>query len=165
MASAAAARNDRSIRTWPTNPMSLPQQSDKVLQAHRSFVLSLDFSPDDSNLLASGDSWAVKLWSVEQEVRTCNFDHACGRTWSLHFSALEEGCKRIFATSKRSLIRTCSDDLSGITSDIVDTPGLVQVQRSAISCCGSLLAASGSRGGHAVTLCDMANMAVAQRPS
>jgi WD40 repeat protein len=52
----------------PTNSTTVPQhQSDKKLLGHRGFVACLDFSPDDSNLLASGDSAHVKLWNVEQE--------------------------------------------------------------------------------------------------
>jgi WD40 repeat protein len=50
-----------------TNSATVPQhQSDEKLRGHRGFVACLDFSPDVSNLLASGDSAHVKLWNVEQ---------------------------------------------------------------------------------------------------
>ena len=82
----------------------------------------------------------------------CTFYHICGSIQCLSFPARDEGHIYIFATSTGSRIRTCwDDDLSGITSDIVAMPGLGQVQISAFSHCGSLLAA-GSSGGYTVTV-------------
>ena len=102
----------------------------------------LKLSPDDSKILAFGVTSAVKLWSVEQEARICNsHHHQSGFVRSMCFPVADKGRARIFATERGSLIRTCWDDLSGVTSDIVDAPGLGQsVQMSAFSHCGSLFA-------------------------
>jgi WD40 repeat protein len=151
-----------SIRLWPTNSAKLPQQSDKMLRGDLLRITCLDFSPDDSNILVSADYDAIKLWNVEQEVCIYTFNHSHGTIRSLCFPAVDEGNKCVSVTSTGSLIRTCWDDLSGITSDIVSMPGLGKVQASTFSHCGSLLAAV-SPGGHAVTLYSMRAMAVVQR--
>ena len=74
----------------------------------------------------------------------------------------------LFATSTGSLIRTSWDDLSGITNDIVNMPGLGRVLNSTFSHCGSLLAASSFELSSAnpvvnVILYDMKTMSVVQR--
>jgi WD40 repeat protein len=162
----ATAAYDQSIRIWPTNSAKLPQQTDKKLPGHRGSIIScLEFSPDDSNILASAVYDAIKLWNVEQEVCTYNFNHRCGHTRSLCFlPARENHHTCIFVTSTGSLIRTCWDNLSGITSDIVDMPGLGKVQTSTFSHCGSLLAAA-SPSGRTITLYNMRTMAAVQRIS
>jgi WD40 repeat protein len=149
LASTGCRGNDTLIRIWPTNSTKFPQQSDKTLQGQQETIHFLDFSPNDSNLLVSGDSAAMKLWNVEQEVCIYSFNHGCGAIRSLCFPALDEGNKCIFVSSTGSLIRTCWDDLSGITSDIVDMPGLGEVQASAFSPCGSLFAAASPLLGNA----------------
>jgi WD40 repeat protein len=122
------AGDDRSIRIWPTNSTTrLPQQSDKTLRGHQRGISCLDFSPGDSNLLASGDfDGAIKLWNVEQEVRIYSFDHTFGSNMSLYFTVQGEGQKCIFVTRTGSLIRTWWNDLSDIESDIVNMPGWVE---------------------------------------
>jgi WD40 repeat protein len=165
LASAAGRSYDTSIRLWPTNSAKLPQQSEKKLRGHQRVVTCLNFSRDDSNLLASADSAAVKLWNVEQEVCIYNFNHRCGCIRSLCF--LPARAKRhtcVFATLTGPLIRICWDDLSGITSHIVDMPGLGKVQTSTFSHCGSLLAAACPTG-RTITLYDMRAMVVEQRVS
>jgi WD40 repeat protein len=140
LASAGCSLFDKSIRIWPTNTTTrLPQQSDKTLRGHEGYITCLDFSPGDSNLLASGDADAIKLWNVEQEVCIYRFDHSCGHIRSLCFPVQDKGKKCIFVTANGSLIRTWWNDLSDIESDIVDMPGLDRVQVSAFSPCGSLL--------------------------
>jgi WD40 repeat protein len=162
LASAAGRSYDTSIRLWPTNSAKLPQQSDKMLRGHQRVVTCLNFSRDDSNVLISADYCTIKLWNVEQEVCIYTFNHSCGSIRCLCFPAVEEGNKSISVTSNGSLIRTCWDDLSCVTSDIVNMPGLGKVQASAFSHCGSLLAAA-SHNGHAVTLYNMRTMGVVQR--
>jgi WD40 repeat protein len=160
----ASTGYDMSIRIWPTNSTRVPQQSDKKLRGHRSLISCLDFSPDDSNLLASGDAAAVKLWNVEQEVCIYSFNHRYDAIRSLCFlPTREERHTCTFVTSTGSLIRTYWEDLSGITNDIVDMPGLGEVRTSAFSHCGSLLAAASP--GQAVTLYNMRTMSVVQRIS
>ena len=157
--------DDKTIRLWPTNSTRLPQQSDKTLRGHHtSIIICLDFSSHDRKSLASGDYLAIKLWNVEQEVCIYTFDHLNGSIQSLFFPAADEGYTCTFVTSRGTLIRTCWNDLSGITSDIVDMPGLGEVQRSAFSHCGSLLAASPHHG-YTLTLYNMRTMTVVQRLS
>jgi WD40 repeat protein len=112
-----------------------------MLRGHHRIVSCLDFSPDDSNILVSADCCAIKLWNVEQEVCIYTFNHSCGSVRSLCFPAVDEGNKCIFVASNGSLIRTCWNDLSAITSDIVQMPGLGEVGASTFSHRGSLLAA------------------------
>ena len=163
LASAGSSSNDASIRIWPTNSTKLPQQSDKTLRGRQQGLIHcLNFSPHDSNILASGDQEAIKLWNVEQGVCIYNFNHGFISIRSMFFPAADEGRKCIFITSAGSLIRTSWDDLSGITSDIVDMPGLGLVHKSAFSHSGSLLAAS-SPGGCTLTLYNMITMTVVQR--
>ena len=161
LSSAASGGHDASIRIWLTNSSKLPY---KTLRGQQDLIHCLEFTPGDSNLLASGDSSAVKLWNIEQEACIYSFIHSCGRIRSMYFPALDEGHKCIFSTARGSLIRTCWNDLSVIASDIVDLLGLGQVQRSTFSHCGSLLAAS-SCNGHAVTIYNMRTMTVVQRLS
>jgi WD40 repeat protein len=152
----ASTRHDKSIRMWPTNCTRVPQQSDKKLQGQLRLAGSLDFSPDDSNLLASAD---------EQEACTCSFNHMNDAIRSLCFlPAREKRRTCIFVTSTESPIRACWDDLSGVTSDVVDMPGLGKVQMSTFSHCGSLLAAA-CPNSRTITLCNMRTMAVVQRMS
>jgi WD40 repeat protein len=165
LAYAGSRPHDASIRIWPTHPTSrLPQQSDKTLRGHEGYITCLDFSPGASNILASGDNTAIKLWNVEQEICIYSFDHTCGRIPSLYFSVEDEGHKCIFVTRSGSLIRTrwIEVDQSDIESDIVDMPGLGAVQSSAISHCRSLLTAV-SPVGSTLTLYDIKAMTVVQR--
>jgi WD40 repeat protein len=55
LASAGCSDYEKSIRIWPTNSTTtkLPLQSDKTLRAHQRCIACLDFSPADSNILAS----------------------------------------------------------------------------------------------------------------
>jgi WD40 repeat protein len=161
LASAGSRRGHRSIRIWPTNSTTrLPQQSDKMLRGHQRRIDCFDFSPGDSNLLASGDARAIKLWDIEQEVCIYSFDHSRGYVRSMYLSAGDEAQKCIFVTTLGSLIRTSLDDLSYIESDIVDMPILLgRVLTSAFSHCGSLLATV-SPDGHLSTLYDMRTMTV-----
>jgi WD40 repeat protein len=162
LASAGCNTNDESIRIWPSEPTTrLPQQSDRTLRGHRRVINCLDFSPHDTNLLASGDAGAIKLWNVEHEVCIYSFDHSCGYIPTLCFPVQEEGQKCIFLTQDGSLIRTWWNDPSDTESDIVDMPGLGQVWTSAFSNCGSLLAAVSSDG-DTVTLYDIRAMTVVQ---
>jgi WD40 repeat protein len=159
----AGSREYDSIRIWPTHPTTkLPQQSEKTLRGHRGVMTCLDFSPGDSNLLASGDTQgAIRFWNVEQEVCIHSFDLTFAFIESLSFPAHDEGQKCIFVTSTGLLIRTWWNDLSDIESDIVDMPGLDRDQPSAFSHCGSLLAAAApGRDGYIVTLYDMINPTV-----
>jgi WD40 repeat protein len=103
----------------------------------------LEFSPTDSNILASGEYKAIKLWNIEQEacIYEYRFDHRWGYIRSLCFPVQDKGQKCIFVTAYGSLIRTWwGNDLSDIESDIVNMPELDRVQVSAFSHCGSLLA-------------------------
>jgi hypothetical protein len=70
LASVGSSYDSKSIRIWPADSTTiLPQQSDKTLRGHQRSITCLDFSPGgDSNLLASGEGAAIKLWNVEQEV-------------------------------------------------------------------------------------------------
>jgi WD40 repeat protein len=166
LASATSSYNDTSIRIWPTHPTTrLPQQSDKRLRRQQCRITCLDFSPVDSNILASGHHGAtIKLWNVEQEVCIYSFDHSrCGYILSLLFSVEDEGQKCIFVTSNRSLIRTWWNDPSDIESDIVDIPGLGGVKTSAITNCGSLLAAASPGDCSTVTLYDIETMTVVRK--
>ena len=166
LASAGSSSNDTSIRIWPTNSTKLPQQSDKSLRGHQRVISCLDFSPGDSNIMASGEyPCALKLWNVEQEVCLYSFDHRSGLIGSMFFPAANEGNKCIFITSAGSLIQTSWDDFSRITSDTVAMPELGAVQVSAFSQCGSLLAAGSPGDGHTLTLYDMRTMTVVQRLS
>jgi WD40 repeat protein len=123
----------------------------------------LDFSPGDSNILASGDAGAaIKLWNVEQEVCIYSFDNRCGYIQSLCFPVQDEGQKCIFVTEYGSLIRTWWNDFSDIESDIVGMPGLGGVGTSAFSHCGSLLAAT-SPDGFTVTIYNMITLTVVRR--
>jgi WD40 repeat protein len=162
----ASAGCEASIRIWPTNSARMPQQSDKELQRnHPRSVVFMDFSSYDSNLLASADHTAVKLWNVEREVCIYSFDVSWNWIRSLCFPPGRENRHTcIFLRANGSLIRACWDDLSGITSDIVVMPGLGRVSASAFSHCGSLLAAMSSEG-EAVTLYNMRTMTVVQRTS
>jgi WD40 repeat protein len=166
LASTGSSCDDKSIRIWPTDSTTkLPQQSDKTLRGHQCGIDCLDFSPSDSNLLASGASRAIKLWNVEQEVCIYSFDHSCMNIPSLYFPVQDEGhTSCIFVTLFGSLIRTCWNDPSDIESDIVDMPGLDRVGASAFSHCGSLLAAA-SFGRRTVTLYDMRTMTVIRKLS
>jgi WD40 repeat protein len=165
LASAGSTSRD-SIRIWPTDATTrLPQQSDKQLGGHhhQHMITCLDFSPADSNILASGHYRTIKLWNVEQEVCIYSFDHTFASIQSLYFPVEDEGHKCMFVTSKGSLIWThWGGDLSDIESDIVDMPGLDQVWQLAFSYCGSLLAAV-SADGTIVTLFNMRTMTVVQR--
>jgi WD40 repeat protein len=169
LASADRSYNNISIRIWPINSTTrLLRQKKyihievlqfslfrkyatitnlKQLRGHEGLITCLDFSPRDSNILASGDTdGCIKLWNVEQEV--CIYSFAEDRTGfafvrSLYFPDVQnEGHKCIFVTSTGSLIRTWWNDLSDIESDIVDMPGLGQVWASAFSHCGSLIVAA-----------------------
>jgi WD40 repeat protein len=161
----ASAGCDLSVRIWPTNSTRVPQQSVKKLRGHRGFITCLDFSPDDSNLLASGGAGDITLWNVEQEVCVYTFNHSYDAIRSLCFlPAREKRHTFSFVTSTGSLIRTCWDDLSGITNDIVVMPGLGKVQTSTFSHCGSLLAAA-CRTGCTLTLYNMRTVTVVQRIS
>jgi WD40 repeat protein len=128
-------------------------------------ISCLDFSPDDSNLLASGDYDAIKLWNVEQEVCIYSFAHGCGYIQAMCFPpGQDEGHKCISVASTGSLIRTWWNDLSDIESDIVDMPGLDRMGASAFSHCVSLLAVLHLDSGNIVTctLYDMRTMTVVQ---
>jgi WD40 repeat protein len=161
----ASTGHDRSIRIWPTNSTRAPQQYAKKLLGHLRHISCLGFSPDDSDLLASADYSAIKLWNVEQEVCMHSFNHRYAAIRSLCFlPAREQRHTCIFVTSTGSLIRTCWDDLSDVTNDIVDMPGLGEVETSTFSHCGSLHAAM-SPEGQAITLCNMRTMTVVQRMS
>jgi WD40 repeat protein len=157
---------DTSIRIWPTDSTTrLPQQSDKTLRGHQRSITCLDFSPVDSNILASGDPGAIKLWNVEQEVCIYSFDHMRGYIRAMCFPpGQDEGRNCIFLASTGWLIRTWWNDLSDIESDIVDMPGLDLVGASAFSHCVSLLAVLYLGSGNIVTctLYDMRTMTVVQ---
>lgn len=101
---------------------------------------------------------------MEQEVCIYNFDHRRGYIRSLLFPAVDEGHIYIYVASSGSFICICWSDLSGITSDIFDMPGLGQVEISAFSQCGSLIAAV-SCDGRTLTLYNFITMAVVQRLS
>jgi WD40 repeat protein len=165
LASAGCSRYDTSIQIWPANSTTrLPQQSDKTLRGHQRVINCLDFSPDDTNILASGEYGTIKLWNVEQEVCIFSFDHFCGSIRSLYFPVEDEGQKCIFVTADGSLVRTWWNDLSEIESDIVDMPGLGSVQTLTFSHCRSLLAAvSLGGGGGAVTIYNMLTLTVVRR--
>jgi COMPASS component SWD3 len=167
LASANPNPSDLSIRIWPTNSTRVPQQSDKKLLGHQDFINCLDFSPDDSNLLASADYYDIKLWNVEQEVCTHSFNRRYDAIRSLCFlPARENPHTCIFVTFTGSLIRICWDDLSSVTNDTVAMPGLGEVHTSAFSHCGSLLAAASPDGEAVVViLYNMRTMAVVQRIS
>jgi WD40 repeat protein len=166
LASAGCSTNDASIRIWPSDPTTrLPQQSDRTLRGHRGVITCLDFSPHDTNLLASGDAGAIKLWNVQQEVCIYSFDHNYGHIPTLCFPVQDEGKKCIFITGRGALIRTSWwNDLSDIESDIVvDIPRLGhEVWTSAFSNCGSLLAAVSPGSYDTVTLYDTRAMTVVQ---
>jgi hypothetical protein len=167
LASAGCSYDDKSIRIWPTNSTTrLPQQSDKTLRGHHRRIDCFDFSPGDSNLLASGDARAVKLWNVEQELCIYSFDHSRGYIRSLCFPVQDEGQQCFFVAANGSLIRThWEGDFSfSIESDIADMPGLRRVGASACSPCGSLLTAV-SPGSYTVTLYDMRTLTVVQELS
>jgi WD40 repeat protein len=164
LASAGSTSRD-SIRIWPTHPTSrLPQQSEKTLRGHQGLITCFDFSPGDSNLLASGGADAIKLWNVEQEACIYSFNHTCGYIRSLYFTIQDEGHTCIFVAETGSLIRThWGDDISSsIASGIVDMPGLGRVWTSAFSLCGSLLAAV-SPVGNIATLYNMRTLTVVGR--
>ena len=149
MASAGGSDADKVIRIWPSNTAQLPQKSEQMLQGHRRSIECLDFSPDDSNILASGDSSTVKLWNVEQEVCIHNFnheeafplrEHTCIRSM-FFYPRGDEGHACVFLREDTTLIRMCLDNPSRIESRIRGMLFLhSQVQTSAFSPCGSLLA-------------------------
>jgi WD40 repeat protein len=123
LASAGSSHDDKSIRIWPTDSTRLPQQSDKMLGGHHQgrIISCLDFSPVDSNLLASVEyGTTIKLWNVEQEVCIYSFDHRRGYISSLFFPVQDEGHTCIFVASNGWQVRThWGNDLSGsIESDM-----------------------------------------------
>jgi hypothetical protein len=135
---------------------------------HEGYITCLDFSPGDSNLLASGDAGSnIKLWNFEQEVCVYSSDHSFGfiPSLSLSFPVEDEGHTCIFVTSTGSLIRThWGNDLSDVESHIVDMSGLDGLKTSAFSHCGSLLAAA-APDDNIVTLYDMRTMTVLRKLS
>jgi WD40 repeat protein len=169
LASVGDSHADTSIRIWPTNSTTrLPQQADKTLRGHQRGITCLDFSPHDSNILASGEYCTIKLWNVEQEVCIYSFDHTIGSSLSLYFPVQDEGQKCIFVTGSGALIRTSwQNNFSDIESAIVDIPGmegLGGMRTSAFSHCGSLLAAA-HPGSCIFTLYDTRTVNVVRRIS
>jgi WD40 repeat protein len=173
LASAGHSYHDTSIRIWPTDSTTrLPRQSDKRLLLN-GLITCLDFSPADSNILASGEAGAaIKLWNVEQEVCIYSFDHYCGSIQSLYFPVQDEGHTCIFVTSCGSLIQTHWGRNPGILTipllirpETVRMPGLFAlggVGISALSNCGSLLAAA-TPDDNIVTLYNMRTMTVLRK--
>jgi WD40 repeat protein len=155
----ASGSSDRSIRLWRvtsesaahssssdesrnhgTSRGTLHAQTDIILLGHRDRISAMDFSPTDSNILASG-CWAgdIKLWDVINQVCIHAFDPQLSAIRAIFFSP-GDNIQFYVVTSKGPMIRIVRNNRMEFASTILE-PSLGNNPRVAFSPCGTRFAA------------------------
>ncbi len=82
----ASGGEDEIVRIWKIKGASQEIDCIHVLGGHTGRIWSIDFSPVDSNLLASGDQHVIRLWDVAAEACVGTLQEHAGRIYALAFS-------------------------------------------------------------------------------
>ncbi|GAC1502875.1 MAG: NB-ARC domain-containing protein [Ktedonobacteraceae bacterium] len=82
----ASGGDDETVRIWKRERTTREITCTHVLKGHSGRVWSLDFSPLNSNLLASGDERDIHLWDIQRELSTGILHGHSGRVYSIVFS-------------------------------------------------------------------------------
>jgi WD40 repeat protein len=141
--SAAAAHSSPSdeSRSRGTTRGPLRAQSDITLLGHGGVITALDFSPNDSNLLASGcGAGEIKLWNVMNQVCIHAFNPGFRRIRAIYFSpGYYIQCYAV--TGQGRMIRIARDKMMEFASTILEEPYLGIFPLAALSPCGTCFAA------------------------